>query len=152
MSFDFGQLVIDNEVALMLKQVRSGFGFSRQAAAVDEIKATGPAGMFAANPETLQRMMSATFMPHLADRKLREQWLVEGASTIHQRAMNRALDILSAANAHALPPLVDRRIREQFPGLVAGDARLPEGWQRHAVGGSASPRERRTNRRRRAAA
>jgi len=29
MSFDFGQLCIDNEIALMLKRVREGFGFSK---------------------------------------------------------------------------------------------------------------------------
>jgi len=152
MSFDFGQLVIDNEIASMLKHVRAGFGFSRHSVSLEEIKATGPGGMFAANPETLQRMTSASFMPELADRKLREQWLLEGASSIHQRAMDKALDILSAPNSRAIAPQVDRRIRQEFPGLVAGDARAPAGWVRQAVGGTAVRRQRRTNRRRHAAA
>ena len=151
MSFDFGQAVIDNEIALMIKRVREGFGFSKESASLEEIKATGPAGMFAANPATLERMHSATFMPELADRKLREQWQQEGASTIHQRAMNKALEILSTSNSSAFDPGVDQRIRAEFEDLVAGDSVLPEGWKRLDVGAPETTRQRRVNRRRRIA-
>ncbi|MHA1530157.1 MAG: trimethylamine methyltransferase family protein [Alphaproteobacteria bacterium] len=147
MSFDYGQLVIDDEIARMIKRVRQGFGFSRQSASLDEIKATGPAGMFAANPATLERMHSATFMPELADRKLREQWAAEGSSTIRQRAMDKALGILSTGNAAALDAEVDARIHAAFDGLVRGDSVLPEGWTR-AHASTAPTRQRRVNRRR----
>ncbi len=147
MSFDFGQVVIDNEIARMIKRVRQGFGFSRESASLDEIKATGPAGMFAANPATLERMHTATFMPELADRKLREQWAAEGSSTIRQRAMDKALDILSNRNAAALDEEVDARIHAAFDGLVRGDSALPEGWTR-AHASTAPTRARRVNRRR----
>jgi len=149
MSFDFGQLVIDNEIALMIKRVREGFGFSKESASLEEIKATGPAGMFAGNPETLERMHTATFMPDIADRNLREIWSQEGSSTIHQRAMNKALDILSEPNRFALDHDVDQRVRSEFDDLVPGDSQLPDGWMRHDVGKTAPTRERRTNRRRR---
>ena len=148
MSFDFGQAAIDNEIALMIKKVRGGFGFSRASVSLEEIKQTGPAGMFAANPATLERMHSATLMPELADRKLREQWELDGASTIHQRAMNKALDILSASNPAALDPAIDARIRARFKGLVAGDSVPPKGWKPAATGPEAPVRKRRTNRRR----
>ncbi len=151
MSFDFGQATIDDEIAVMIKRVRDGFGFSEESASLQEIKATGPAGMFAANPATLERMRTATFLPELADRKLREQWEQEGASTIHQRAMNKALDILSTPNPAALDPAVDARIRAKFEDLVAGVSVVPEGWQRFETGDSGTVRERRTNRRRRIA-
>ncbi|MCP4469470.1 MAG: trimethylamine methyltransferase [Gammaproteobacteria bacterium] len=148
MSFDFGQAAIDNEIALMIKRVREGFGFSKEAASVQEIKDTGPAGMFAANPATLERMASATFMPELADRKLREHWELEGSSTIQQRAMNKAFDILSKPNSAALDAAADARVRAGFDGLVAGDAMLQEGWKRIDIGSKAPPRERRPSRRR----
>jgi trimethylamine--corrinoid protein Co-methyltransferase len=147
MSFDFGQAVIDDEIARMIKHVRQGFGFSRGAVSLDEIKATGPAGMFAANPQTFKRMHSTCFMPDLADRKLREQWAVEGGSTIHQRAMDKALGILANPNAAALDAEADGRIHAAFDGLVKGDSVLPEGWVR-AVASTAPTRERRVNRRR----
>jgi len=148
MSFDFGQLCIDNEIALMLRRVRSGFGFSKESASLQEIKDTGPAGMFGGNPETLARMHDATFMSELADRKLREQWLLEGASTIHQRGLNKALKILSTPNSVAFDLDIDARIRVEFAGLVAGDSVLPEGWVHHEDGTSGEKRARRVNRRR----
>jgi trimethylamine--corrinoid protein Co-methyltransferase len=147
MSFDFGQVVIDDEIARMIKHVRGGFGFSEAEISLDEIKATGPAGMFAANPQTFERMHSTCFMPDLADRKLREQWEVEGASTIHQRAMDKALGILSQPNSAALDAEVDARIRAAFDGLVRGDSVLPEGWAR-ALAAGGPVRARRVNRRR----
>ncbi len=148
MSFDFGQLGIDNEIALMLKRVRTGFGFSKQSVSLEEIKDTGPAGMFGGNPGTLARMHDATFMPELADRKLREQWMQEGASTIHQRALNKALKILSSPNSAALDLDIDARIRKEFTGLVAGNSVLPEGWTHIEDGTSGEKRARRINRRR----
>ena len=147
MSFDFGQLMIDNEIARMVKRVRSGFGFSKEAASVQEIKDTGPAGMFAANPATLERMHTATFMPELADRNLREKWEMDGSSTIHQRAMNKVLEILSTPNSFAFDKTIDDRVRAEFEGLVAGDSHVQEGWKRIDVGVAASDRKRRVNRR-----
>ena len=147
MSFDYGQLMIDHEIAQMIKQVRGGFGFSRESASVDEIKSTGPAGMFADNPQTIQNMTSATFMPSLADRQLREKWETEGASTIHQRALNRALEVISTPNAQAIDAAADSRIKAAFPGIVAGESVVPEGWKRIEVGPAQPSRERRINRR-----
>ena len=149
MSFDYGQACIDNEIALMIKRVREGFGFSEESVSLDEIKSVGPGGMFAGTPNTLDRMNTATFMSELADRKLREQWELEGSSSIHQRAMNKALDILSTPNLAALDEETDARIRAGFDGMVKGDSVLPEGWVRMEIGRKdAVSRKRRVNRRR----
>ena len=86
-------------------------------------------------------------MPDLADRKLREQWAQEGAATIHQRAMDKALAILSQPNAAALDQEVDARIRAEFDGLVPGNSTLPEGWT-PVLTRSGPTRKRRVNRRR----
>ncbi len=144
MSFDFGQLVIDDEIAQMVKHVRKGFGFSHEALGFDEIRQAGPAGMFAGNAQTLARMTTATYMPQLADRKAREQWAQEGASTIHQRAMDKALDILSTPNAAALDSAVDARIHAAFEGLVRGDSFVPRGMGAQtgrADGAARAPRQ-----------
>ena len=151
MSFDFGQAAIDNEIALMVKKVRGGFGFSKESASLQEIKDTGPAGMFADNPATFDRMMTANFMPTLADRNLREKWELEGSSTIHQRALNQVLEILSTPNPAALSPEIDAKIQAEFPGLVKGDSTVPQGWNRQDIGSTAPQRERRVNRRRKSA-
>lgn len=106
--------------------------------------------MFAANPATLERMHSATFMPELADRNLREKWEQEGSSTIHQRAMNKALQILSTPNSVAFDKSIDDRIRVEFEGLVAGDSYPQEGWASLDIGSPTPVRQRRVNRRMRA--
>ena len=148
MSFDFGQLTIDSEIAQMVKTARGGFGFSQNDVLLEDIKAAGPAGMFADNPSTLKRMRTATFMPELADRKLREQWQDDGASTIQQRAMNKALEILSQPNPAALDGVTDARIRADFEGLVAGDSVTPDGWVPYEIGTQKITRTKRVNRRR----
>ncbi len=146
MSFDYGQLLIDNEIALMVKRVRSGFGFSEAALSLDEIRRVGPGGLFAGTPETLTRMTQATFLPELADRRPREFWEAEGASTIHDRAMDRARELLAAEHPWALDRATDARIRAALPGLVPGEAWLPEGWPRRTP--ARSGRRRRIPRRR----
>jgi len=147
MTFDFGQLVIDDEIAQMIKRVRRGFEFSLETISFEEIKDTGPAGMFAGNPQTLERMTKVNLLPELADRKSREQWAEEGASTIRQRAMDKALDILSTPSVHTIDEEIDGRIHKTFDDLVSGDSVLPEGWVR-ALPPSGSSRGRRVNRRR----
>lgn len=150
MSFDFGQLMIDNEIANMVKKVRSGFGFSKESVSLQGIKDTGPAGMFAANPSTLEWMHTATLMPELADRNLREKWELDGSSTIHQRALNKALSVLSKPNPFAFDAETDARVRAGFDGLVTGDAQIQEGWTRIDIGSNAPKRKRRVNRRQKA--
>jgi trimethylamine--corrinoid protein Co-methyltransferase len=149
MSFDFGQLAIDNEIARTIKAVRGGVDFSEEALGLDDIRRIGPGGIFADTSMTLEHMKSATFMPTLSDRNLRETWEEQGSSTIHQRALNESMAILARQpNQAALDPSVDDRIRACFPGLVAGDSSLPTGWSPYAVGPDIPVRERRNTRRR----
>ena len=51
-----------------------------------------------------------------------------GALDSHARGLQRARQILSRPNPAAFPAELDARIRAEFPGLVPGEATLPEGW------------------------
>ena len=137
MSFDFGQAAIDNEIALMIKRVREGFRLHARSR-LGEGDQGNRAGRHVRGQSRHPgaHAHGTTFMPELADRKLREHWELEGSSTIHQRALNKAFDILSVPNSAALDPDVDARIRAGFEGLVAGDAKLQEGWKRIDIGSS----------------
>jgi trimethylamine---corrinoid protein Co-methyltransferase len=148
MTCDLGQVVIDNEVALMLKRMRRGIEVDHDELAVDVIKQVGPASMFIDHPHTMARMRTSAFLPDIADRLSREQWVEKGSLTAHARAMRRAAEILSAPNSAALAPDVDARVRAAFDGLVDGGSVLPEGWE--APERTAAP-ARRERRRRRAA-
>jgi|TARA_B110000261_G_scaffold22571_2_gene23693 trimethylamine--corrinoid protein Co-methyltransferase len=149
MSFDFAQVVIDSEIAQMIKRACGGFGFSDESMSLQEIKDTGPAGMFAGNPTTLERMHTGTFMPEIADRKMREQWELDGALHIHQRALDYARTILAESNPAVLEAAVDDRVRAGFDGLVAGDSILPDGWQAFDVRAKPTRQRRPSHRRRR---
>lgn len=149
MSFDFGQAVIDNEIALMLKRVARGFEFSEDALSLDDIKAAGPAGMFAGLPSTLERMTTTTFLPSIANRDLREKWALDGAADSHSRALAKVREILTKPNRWAFDGDTDARVRAAFEGLVSGDSNPPDGWTQPDT---PVRRGRRKNRRRRRSA
>ncbi len=129
MSLDFGQLVIDNEIALMLKRLARGVEFSEENLALDVMREAGPGGMFIDKVHTLERMKATAFLPDIADRDPREKWEEKGRLTAHDHAMRRVRDILTRDNPALFSPEVDARVRAEFEGLVAGDAVPPEGWQ-----------------------
>jgi len=130
MAFDFAKAVIDNEIALMLKQIRRGFEFREENFALDQIAAIGPGGMFAGTEHTLERMRTGMFLSDVADRDPRAQWQERGGLDAQARALRRARDILTRDNPAVFSPEVDARVRAAFIGMVAGDSLPPEGWKR----------------------
>jgi trimethylamine--corrinoid protein Co-methyltransferase len=130
MAFDFAKAVIDDEISLMLKRIRRGMEFSEENLALDLIAEIGPGGMFMDHAHTLERMKTAAFLPDVADREARGQWIEKGSKDSQAHAMERARDILTRDNPAAFPPEVDARVRAAFPGLVKGDSIPPAGWTR----------------------
>jgi trimethylamine--corrinoid protein Co-methyltransferase len=122
MVFDFPKAVIDNEIALMLKQAARGVQFSKENLALDAIAETGPGGMFLDKDHTFQRMRTTALLPEIADRSPRDQWEAEGRPDSRIRAMQRVREILRSDNPAVFSPDLDMRIRAAFEGLVAGDA------------------------------
>lgn len=133
MAFDFAKAVIDNEIALMMKQIKRGFEFSEENFALDQIKEVGPGGMFAGTEHTLERMRTAMLLSEVADRDPRAQWLERGGLDSQQRALQKAKEILTRDNPAVFSRELDERIRAEFPGLVPGDAATPEGWKHAAT-------------------
>ena len=146
MSFDFAKAVVDDEIALMMKRIKRGMEFSEANLALDLIREIGPAGMFMDHQHTLERMKSAAYLPYVADREPRQQWLEKGALDSQAHAMRRVKDILTRDNPAVFSAEVDARLRAEFAGLVAGDAVAPEGRTRQepaAVGHGREERRRR---------
>jgi len=145
MSFDFGQVAIDNEIALMIKRAARGLEFSEAALSLEDIKQAGPGGMFVGTADTYERMKTTTLLPELADRASRAAWQEMGATDIHTRALHKVREILTKPNTGALSAEIDERVRAGLPDLVAGDSIAPEGWSAPEH----TERGRRRNRRRR---
>ncbi len=126
MTFDYAQLAIDNEIALMLQRIVRGIQYSpaENQAALAETAQVGPGGVFMETPLTLQNLRSLSYIPTIADRDSRAVWQSEGGKDAPTRALDWVKDILSQANPHVLDSEVDERIRREFPDLKPGLASL----------------------------
>jgi trimethylamine---corrinoid protein Co-methyltransferase len=147
MAFDFGQLVMDDEIARMLKRVRQNLSLGSLEQSLAEIHEAGPGGMFVGHAETLALMRTGAFLPQIADRERREVWQGRGSLDAHARALLRAKQLLCRPNPAAIPPEVDARVRGAFEHLVPGDCDVPQAWEALLP---VEPRQRRSWRRLRA--
>ena len=125
-TFDFAKAVIDNEIAMMLKKAKEGVPFSEEDLCLDLIKEVGPGGLYMDQEHTVMNMRKAAYYPKLAARDMRSQWKDAGRPDISAKAMEEAKRILSADNSSKFPAELDKKIKDHFKGIVAGDA-LPIG-------------------------
>ena len=88
-TFDYAQLVIDNEMARMVKHVVGGVRVDDESLAVDDIAAVGSFGDFLSLEATMRHMRD-TSQPELIDRRVREDWEARGASDMYPRALVKA--------------------------------------------------------------
>ena len=107
-TFDFGQLVMDNEFARMVKHTVNGFSIDAESLAVDIIGEVGPAKDFLMHDHTFRHMRTQS-KPELIDRKGMEEWKASGAKDIYLRATQTARSILGS---HRPEPLPDNVISE----------------------------------------
>jgi trimethylamine--corrinoid protein Co-methyltransferase len=103
MTFDFGQLVMDDEFAAMIKLCVGGIPVSDETLAIDVIGEVGPFGDFLSHDHTMAHMREQS-QPGLIDRRVREDWTASGSTTLHDRALEKARQILAT---HVPDPLPD---------------------------------------------
>ncbi len=125
MAFDFAKVVIDEEIALMLKRLKRGFEFSEEnltLGVIAEIGAqTGTSRMFLDNPHTLKNMRTTGLLPTIADRLNRKMWADAGQLDSNARAMKRVRTILSHDAPSFFSPELDAQIRGTFKEMIAGE-------------------------------
>jgi len=109
-TFDFAQLVLDNEFVRMIKQTVRGFRVDDESLAVDVIKAVGPSKDFLTQDHTLKYMRTHS-QPELIDRNVMETWKASGATDGYQRALEKTRDILQNHKPEPLPEKVLSEIR-----------------------------------------
>ncbi len=110
MTIDYGQLVMDNEFARMIKYTVEGIPVNDETLAVDAIKEIGIGKDFLSHDSTYKHMRSQS-QPKLIDRKMREDWVKEGSTDIYQRALEQARFILENHKPDPLPEDVLAAIR-----------------------------------------
>ena len=118
MTFDFGQLVMDDEFAAMIKQCVGGIPVNDETLALDVIHEIGPFQDFLSHDHTMAHMRS-TSQPALIDRRVRDEWAAMGSSTLHERALVKARAILET---HVPDPLPDG-VPEKLAAIIAAAER-----------------------------
>jgi trimethylamine--corrinoid protein Co-methyltransferase len=113
-TFDFGQLVMDDEFAAMIKQVVGGIPVNDETLMVDEIAAVGSFGDFLSLDSTMRYMRSQS-QPKLIDRRVRDDWAAMGGTDMHERATREAIRIL---DEHQPPPLPDD-VADELSAIIA---------------------------------
>ena len=101
-TFDFGQLVMDNDFARMIKYAVNGILVNDETLAVDAIKEVGIGKHFLDHDTTFKYMRDQS-QPESFDRSIREEWEQSGGSDIYQRATEKARDILENHKPEPLP-------------------------------------------------
>ena len=109
-TFDYGQLVLDCEIARMIKHTVQGFQVTDDSLALDVIKEIGPGGHFLMHQHTFDRMKTQS-QPEIIDRRARDVWEAAGATTAYERAVKKAQWILENHKPEPLPDDVLATIR-----------------------------------------
>ncbi len=110
-TFDFGQLVLDAEIARMIKHSIKGIEVNDETLAVDVIKEIGPSGNFLVHQHTLKHMRDQS-QPEFIDRTMRETWEKKGSLNTYDKATEKVRYILENHRPDPLPPEVLEKIRK----------------------------------------
>ena len=119
-TFDYAQLVMDNEFARMIKHVVAGIQVDDEHLLVDEIHKVGPFGDFLSLDSTLMYMRQQS-QPQLLDRRVREEWQAAGATDLYTSSIPEPFTYIPEDKpAIALP---DGSITSPFLALFGRSAR-----------------------------
>jgi len=109
MTFSFGQLVIDDEIAAMVKRIVGGISVERELMGVDLIKKVGIGNDFLAERHTLNHLKAEQIQATIIDRRMRAAWEKEGSPSLIQTANQRAAQLL---RSHEPKPLSQDVVNE----------------------------------------
>lgn len=114
-TFDFGQLVMDNDFAGMIKHVVRGIRVDDGTLAVDLIREVGSFGDFLSHEHTYLHMKEMS-EPRIIDRRRRDDWQSRGGLDMYQRALEEARRILKTHR----PPQLPEGVQEEIRRIIAG--------------------------------
>jgi trimethylamine--corrinoid protein Co-methyltransferase len=112
-TFDLGQLVMDDEIARMIKFAVAGIAVTDESMAVSDIARVGAFGDFLSLDATLKHMRELS-QSTLLDRRVREDWEARGATDLATRARARALELVES---HQPLPL-DADVADQLRRII----------------------------------
>ncbi len=123
LTWDYAQLLMQNEMAEMLLHTVKGIPISDEKMAVDVVAEVGPAGEFISHEHTYKnfRELSKT---KLIDRNTREVWEERGGKDIVERSYEAAIDILENFKPEALPEHIQKGLKDILAEAEAETAEI----------------------------
>jgi trimethylamine--corrinoid protein Co-methyltransferase len=109
-TFDYGQLVMDDEFARMIKFAVAGIPVDDELLMVDDIHRVGAFGDFLSLDSTYKYMRSQS-QPVLIDRRVREDWEAAGATDLYARCSARAREIIETHHPEPVDEAAAKEIR-----------------------------------------
>lgn len=109
-TYDYAQMVMDNEMARMIKQSVCGISVTDETLAVDVIKQVGTAGNFIGEEHTFKHMKTQS-RTKVIDRRMRDVWLADGGKDFAERAYEEARSILENYKPQHLSEKVQAELR-----------------------------------------
>ena len=113
LTFDYGQLVMDNEYAAMIKHALKGVMVNDETLSVDIINEVGPFKDFISHQSTFDYMRSGS-QPMLMDRRIRDNWAAMGGKDMYEKAWEKARDLLENYE----PPQLPEHTRSELRAII----------------------------------
>lgn len=110
-TFDYTKLVMDNELAYMVKRAVAGINVNEADMAVDIIKEVGPGGEFVSHQHTFSNFKTAQSISNFIDRRNRSDWERAGSLSMWDKANAVACDLYDNYRPTPLPDEVKKQIR-----------------------------------------
>ena len=116
LTWDYAQLLIENEMAGMILKTLKGIPMDEEHLAIKVIEEVGPGGEFISHPHTFEHFHDLS-APRFIDRNSYESWMNRcGGKDIYEKAYEKAIDMLE--NEPIEDPLPEN-IRKQLRDVLA---------------------------------
>jgi trimethylamine--corrinoid protein Co-methyltransferase len=111
MTMDFGQLVMDNEFAGLIRFTIKGYTVTEDSLGVEQICNVGPGGEYLTREETLKWMRKMS-SPEIFDRDIRGSWEEKGSKNLYQVSLEKAKEILANHKPAPIHDNIQKEMRE----------------------------------------
>lgn len=115
-TFDYAKLLMDNEMAKMVKKIVGGINVNEETMAVDIIQSVGAAGEYVSHDHTFRHFKQEQSHSRLIDRSMRQNWLDNGSKDYTVRAYEEAQRIYKTHKPDPLPQGVESTLRDIIAG------------------------------------
>ena len=110
-TIDYGTLVMDNDIARICKFILRGIPTNDATLMVDEIIEVGSEEDFLSRMSTLKLMREHQSKAGNIDRRVREEWEMDGSNDMYARCNRMAKDLVENHKVEELPSDVVDKIR-----------------------------------------